>query len=101
MIGFSFANVAFILVQMSKQESLVIIEHLLISKVSRIIVTAVRHLNNVGSVSSLGSFSSVVRIGITTSPLEVNVVTSIDDQMSWDEIVFDGRISYKINLHPN
>jgi len=48
-------------------------------------------LDDVASVSLVSSFSGITSgVGITTSPLEVNVVTNSGVQESGDEIVFSG-----------
>lgn len=50
-------------------------------------------LNNVGSISSGSSFSSIsVGILITTNPLEVNVVVLVDGKVSGNKVVFSGRV---------
>jgi len=49
------------------------------------------HLNHVGSVSLVSSFSSVSSgVGITTSPLKVDIISSSDGQIVGSEIIFSG-----------
>jgi len=53
--------------------------------------SVVLNLDDVASVSLVSSFSGITSgVGITTSPLEVNVVTNSGVQESGDEIVFSG-----------
>jgi len=50
-------------------------------------------LDHVGSVCSFSSFSSVSSgVGVTSSPLEVNVVSSSGSEVCWDKVVFSGRV---------
>jgi len=51
------------------------------------------HLDNVASVSSVNSFSSISSgVGVTSSPLEVNVVSSSSSEVGGDKVILSGRI---------
>jgi hypothetical protein len=51
-------------------------------------------LDTVRSVSSVGSFSGISGgIGVTSGPLEVDVISNSGVQVSWDEVVFGGWVS--------
>jgi len=51
-------------------------------------------LNDIGSVSLIGTFTSVTSgVSVTSTPLEVDVVTNTSVQLGRSEVVFSGRIS--------
>jgi len=51
------------------------------------------NLNDVGSISSVSSFSSVsVGVGVTSGPLEVNVVIDQDSKIFWNEVILSGWV---------
>jgi len=53
----------------------------------------IRELNHVGSVSSRSSFSSVSgRVSVTSSPLEVDVVSLSSNKESGNKVVLGGRV---------
>lgn len=51
-------------------------------------------LDNVRTIGAVGTLTGLVgSVGIRASPLEVNVVTTSNMQVVWNEVIFDGRES--------
>jgi hypothetical protein len=59
-----------------------------------VVLVGIGSLDNVRSIGLVSSFSGISsRVGVTTGPVEVNVVVDFDIQVRWSEVVFSGWVS--------
>ena len=77
---------------MSEVEGLLSTEHGLLVEVHGDVVATVSKLDDVAAIGALSSLTSVVGVRVATSPLEVDKVANVDQEVVGDKVILDGGV---------